>query len=172
MSSKIDPSLNSGLGDMQVSRNPRAGINPSGDFCMQIVPPVMIIRTLASGSDTWRGAVYSPILGRFGLSAGSKRLNELGAAQRCRAVGNECQGGSEQGLLCRFCFGLRISRYQRKNEYKGDILAAQRPCKRKVRRKLRNVQTRLASLDINRTNNFHSQLSTHDLNDSSPSGEM
>ena len=122
-SSKIDPSLNSGLGDMQVSRNPRAGINPSGDFCMQIVPPVMIIRTLASGSATWRDDdIYSPILGRFGLPAGSKRSNELGTAQRGRTVGNECQGRPERGLLCLFCFSLRISRYQRKNEYKGDIL--------------------------------------------------
>jgi hypothetical protein len=34
------------------------------------------------------------------------------------------------------------------------------------------VQARPASLDINRTGAFHSQLSTHDLNDSSPSGEM
>ena len=126
-SSKIDPSLNSGLGDMQVSRNPRAGINPSGDFCMQIVPPVMIIRTLASGSAIWRDVVYSPILGRFGLPAGSNGSNELGAAQRGRAVGNECRGGSEQGLLNRFCFALRISRYQRKSEYEGDVLVAPRP---------------------------------------------
>jgi hypothetical protein len=173
MSSKIVPSLNSGLGDMQVSRNPRAGINPSGDFCMQIVPPVMIMRTLASGSAIWRGDVLnSPILSRFGLPVGSKRSNELGAARRSRAVGNECQGRSEQGLLCRFCFGLRISRYQRKNEYKGSILGAQRPCKGKVGRKLMKVQTRPASLDNNRTDAFHSQLSTHDLNDSSPSGGM
>lgn len=130
MSSRIVPSLNSGLGDMQVSRNPRAGTNPSGDFCMQIVPPVMIIRTLASGSAIWRDdALNSPILGRFGLPAGSKRSNELGTARRSRAVGNECQGRSEQGLLCRFCFGLRIFRYQRKNEYRGGILAAQRPRK-------------------------------------------
>ena len=134
MSSKIVPSLNSGLGDMQVSRNPRAGTNPSGDFCMQIVPPVMIIRTLASGSAIWRDdALNSPILGRFELPAGSKRLNELGTAQRGRPVGNECQGRSEQRLLCRFCFGLRISGYQRKNEYKGGILAVRRPCKGKVR---------------------------------------
>jgi hypothetical protein len=124
---------------------------------MQIVPPVMIIRTLASGSATWRNVVYSPILGRFGLPAGSKRLNELGAGQRGRVVGNEYQGRSEQGLLCCFCFGLRISRYQRKNEYKGDILAAQRPCKRKVQRKLMNAQTRLASLDINWTSTFNSR---------------
>lgn len=97
---------------------------------MQIVPPVMIIRTLASGSAIWRDdALNSPILGRFGLPAGSKRSNELGTARRSRAVGNECQGRSEQGLLCRFCFGLRIFRYQRKNEYRGGILAAQRPRK-------------------------------------------
>src|SRR3954453_14902625 len=95
MSSKIVPSLNSGLGDMQVSRNPRAGINPSGDFCIQIVPPVMIMRTLASGSAAWRDdALNSPILGRFGLLAGSKRLNELDTARRSRAAGNECQDRS------------------------------------------------------------------------------
>ena len=96
---------------------------------MQIVPPVMIIRTLASGSAIWRDdTLNSPILGRFGLPAGSKRSNELGTARRGRPVGNECQDRSEQGLLCRFCFGLRIFRYQRKNECRGDILAAQRPC--------------------------------------------
>jgi hypothetical protein len=101
---------------------------------MQIVPPVMIIRTLASGSAIWRGDVLnSPILGRFGLPVGPKRSNELGAAGKRRAVGNECQGRSEQRLLCRFCFGLRISGYQRKNEYKGGILAVRRPCKGKVR---------------------------------------
>jgi hypothetical protein len=61
---------------------------------------------------------------------------------------------------------------QRKNEYEDGILAAQRSCKRKVRRKLMDVQTRPANLDINRTGAFHSQLSTHDLNDSSSSGEM
>jgi len=111
MSSKIVPSLNSGLGDMQVSRNPRAGINPSGDFCMQIVPPVMIIRTLASGSAVWRdGDLNSPILGRFGLPAGSKRSNELGTARRSRAVGNECQGTSEQRAALSFL--LRFANFQ------------------------------------------------------------
>jgi hypothetical protein len=92
---------------------------------MQIVPPVMIMRTLASGSAIWRDIVYSPILGRFGLLVGSKRSNELSAAQRGKAVSNEYQGKSKQGLLSRFPFGLRISRDQRKSEYEGDILVAQ-----------------------------------------------
>jgi len=53
ISSWASPSLNSGRGAIQVSRKPRAGIRPSGDFCMQIVPPVMTINTLASGAGRW-----------------------------------------------------------------------------------------------------------------------
>ena len=99
---------------------------------MQIVPPVMIMRTLASGSAIWRGDVLnSPILSRFGLPVGSKRSNELGAARRSRAVGN------------------------------GSILAAQRPCKGKVGRKLMKVQTRLITIGPTlSTLNFQPTIST------------
>lgn len=34
---------------MQVSRNPRTGTSPSADFCIQMVPPVIMTRTRASG---------------------------------------------------------------------------------------------------------------------------
>ena len=42
-------SLNAGIGARQCSWNPRAGTKPMGDWRMQIVPPVMIRRTLDSG---------------------------------------------------------------------------------------------------------------------------
>lgn len=46
-----DPSLKDGLGARHDERNPRAGTKPLSDFFMQIVPPVMIIRTLDSGPE-------------------------------------------------------------------------------------------------------------------------
>ena len=46
-----DPSLKDGRGAKHDERNPRAGTKPLADFFMQIVPPVMIIRTLDSGPE-------------------------------------------------------------------------------------------------------------------------
>jgi hypothetical protein len=45
------PSLKLGLGAIACFKNPRAGTspNPSGEERMQIVPPVMTIKTLDSG---------------------------------------------------------------------------------------------------------------------------
>lgn len=45
----FDPSLKDGLGAMPSTRNPLAGTRPSGECFMQMVPPVMMIRTRASG---------------------------------------------------------------------------------------------------------------------------
>lgn len=43
------PSLKLGLGFIPASRKPLAGTNPSGEERIQIVPPVIIIRTRPSG---------------------------------------------------------------------------------------------------------------------------
>lgn len=42
-------SLNEGLGAMACSRNPVMGTRPSGDGCIHIVPPVMMMSTRDSG---------------------------------------------------------------------------------------------------------------------------
>src|ERR1700753_2760791 len=44
-----DPSLNEGLGAIAFRRKPSIGIRPSGECCMHIVPPVIIMRTRDSG---------------------------------------------------------------------------------------------------------------------------
>lgn len=46
----FEPSLKLGLGAIPFSRNPVAGIRPSGDGFMHIVPPVITMRTRASGN--------------------------------------------------------------------------------------------------------------------------
>lgn len=45
----VERSLKVGIGARQCSWNPRAGTKPMGDWRMQIVPPVMMRRTLDSG---------------------------------------------------------------------------------------------------------------------------
>ena len=45
MSAGFDRSLKDGRGAIHDSRNPRAGTKPSGLRFMQIVPPVIMIRT-------------------------------------------------------------------------------------------------------------------------------
>ena len=57
------PSLNSGLGDMHLVRKFLAGISPSGDFSMHMVPPVMIMSTLASGRCRWESSPSATALG-------------------------------------------------------------------------------------------------------------
>ena len=47
-----EPSLKDGRGARHAERNPRAGTKPLSDFFMQIVPPVIIIRTRDSGPET------------------------------------------------------------------------------------------------------------------------
>ncbi len=44
-----DRSLNEGRGSMALSRKPPMGSRPSGVGCMQMVPPVPMIRTRDSG---------------------------------------------------------------------------------------------------------------------------
>ena len=48
-------SLNEGRGAMAASRNPPLGCKPSGPSCMQMVPPVPMMRTRDSGrpASTW-----------------------------------------------------------------------------------------------------------------------
>jgi hypothetical protein len=45
----LDPSLKDGRGDIPSARKPLAGINPSGECLIQMVPPVMMMSTRASG---------------------------------------------------------------------------------------------------------------------------
>ena len=45
-----EPSLKEGRGAMPEVRKPRAGMKPLGDGFMQMVPPVMIMRTRDSGT--------------------------------------------------------------------------------------------------------------------------
>jgi hypothetical protein len=46
-----EPSLKDGRMARHDERNPRAGVRPFGDCFMQMVPPVMMIKTLDSGLD-------------------------------------------------------------------------------------------------------------------------
>lgn len=53
-----EPSLNEGLGAKPDFKKPRAGTKPSELLFIQIVPPVMTIRTLASAADV---SLASPV---------------------------------------------------------------------------------------------------------------
>lgn len=48
----LDPSLKDGLVDMPSLRNPLAGIKPSAEAFIQMVPPVIMMRTRPSGYDS------------------------------------------------------------------------------------------------------------------------
>jgi len=54
--------LKDGLGAIPASRKPLAGTKPSGDDLMQIVPPVMIMSTRASGYGVAMVAAGVPVV--------------------------------------------------------------------------------------------------------------
>jgi hypothetical protein len=59
-----EPSLNVGTRAIHFSWKPRAGMKPDGEGCMQIVPPVMMIKT--RDSCTASSGFASPISGIVG----------------------------------------------------------------------------------------------------------